>query len=107
MANEFWLSDSAWAAIEPLLPKNQPGARRVADHPFRRDCVTCQQDRKQRRQCRRLRLREGDIRPLLGIIRAMVKTRHEAVNLQDLAQKAPGEPKEHLSPSVNRQDSRR
>ena len=27
----FWLSDSAWAAIEPLLPKNQPGARRVDD----------------------------------------------------------------------------
>ncbi len=31
MANEFWLSDSAWAAIDPLLPKNQPGARRVDD----------------------------------------------------------------------------
>ena len=29
MANGFWLSDSAWVAIEPLLPKNQPGARRV------------------------------------------------------------------------------
>ncbi|MCP3411329.1 IS5 family transposase [Bradyrhizobium sp. CCGB01] len=25
----FWLSDAAWAAIEPHLPKNQPGARRV------------------------------------------------------------------------------
>ncbi len=24
----FWLSDEAWAAIEPHLPKNQPGARR-------------------------------------------------------------------------------
>ncbi len=21
----FWLSDEAWAAIEPHLPKNQPG----------------------------------------------------------------------------------
>ena len=31
MANEFWLSDQAWSAIEPLLPKNQPGARRVDD----------------------------------------------------------------------------
>ncbi len=29
MANEFWLSDSAWAAIDRLLPTNQPGARRV------------------------------------------------------------------------------
>ncbi len=29
MAGEYWLSDQAWAAIEPLLPKNQPGARRV------------------------------------------------------------------------------
>ena len=29
MAGEFWLSDGAWAVIEPLLPKNQPGARRV------------------------------------------------------------------------------
>lgn len=31
MAGEFWLSDRAWAAIEPHLPKNQPGARRVDD----------------------------------------------------------------------------
>ena len=27
----YWLSDRAWAAIEPLLPRNQPGARRVDD----------------------------------------------------------------------------
>lgn len=27
----FWLSDELWAGIEPHLPKNQPGARRV-DH---------------------------------------------------------------------------
>ena len=31
MSAGFWLSDRAWAAIEPLLPKNQPGARRVDD----------------------------------------------------------------------------
>jgi transposase len=31
MASEFWLSDQAWSAIEPLLPKNQSGARRVDD----------------------------------------------------------------------------
>ena len=31
MGCRFWLSDGAWAAIEPLLPKNQPGARRVDD----------------------------------------------------------------------------
>ncbi len=31
MAGEYWLSDRAWVAIEPLLPKNQPGARRVDD----------------------------------------------------------------------------
>lgn len=31
MAGEFWLSEEAWAAIEPLMPKNQPGARRVDD----------------------------------------------------------------------------
>ena len=31
MANEFWLSDRQWAVIEPLLPKNQPGARRTDD----------------------------------------------------------------------------
>lgn len=31
MAGLFWLSDRAWQAIEPLLPKNQPGARRVDD----------------------------------------------------------------------------
>lgn len=29
MAGLCWLSDEAWAAIEPHLPKNQPGARRV------------------------------------------------------------------------------
>jgi transposase len=27
----FWLSDAAWAVIEPHLPKNQPGAHRVDD----------------------------------------------------------------------------
>lgn len=27
----FCLSDQQWAALEPLLPKNQPGARRVDD----------------------------------------------------------------------------
>lgn len=27
----FWLSDAQWAVIEPHLPKNQPGARRVDD----------------------------------------------------------------------------
>jgi transposase len=27
----FWLSDTQWAALAPLLPTNQPGARRVDD----------------------------------------------------------------------------
>lgn len=31
MANEISLSDAQWAAIDPLLPKNRPGARRVDD----------------------------------------------------------------------------
>ena len=31
MEHLFWLNDEAWAAIEPHLPKNQPGARRVDD----------------------------------------------------------------------------
>ncbi len=31
MRDGFWLSDEAWAALEPLLPTNQPGARRVDD----------------------------------------------------------------------------
>jgi transposase len=31
MSALFWLSDEAWSAIEPHLPKNQPGARRVDD----------------------------------------------------------------------------
>jgi transposase len=31
MAGEFWFSDRQQAAIEPLLPRNQPGARRVDD----------------------------------------------------------------------------
>ncbi|MHA6690438.1 IS5 family transposase [Devosia sp. A449] len=31
MSAGFWLSDDSWAAIEPLLPMNQPGARRVDD----------------------------------------------------------------------------
>jgi transposase len=31
MGDLVWLSDEAWAAIEPHLPKNQPGARRVDD----------------------------------------------------------------------------
>jgi transposase len=31
MAREFWLDDEQWLRIEPLLPKNQPGARRQDD----------------------------------------------------------------------------
>jgi transposase len=31
MAHLFWLSDDQWAAIEPFLPRNRPGARRVDD----------------------------------------------------------------------------
>ena len=31
MAGEFWLSEGQWGAIEPLLPRNQPGARRTDD----------------------------------------------------------------------------
>jgi|SRR6185312_2293536 len=31
MAGEFWLDERQWAAIEPLLPKNQPGAHRKDD----------------------------------------------------------------------------
>ena len=31
MSGGFWLSDEAWAAIEPVLPKNQLGGRRLDD----------------------------------------------------------------------------
>ncbi len=31
MADLYWLSDEAWAAIEPHLPHGLPGARRVDD----------------------------------------------------------------------------
>ena len=31
MSALFWLDDDAWAVIEPHLPSNQPGARRVDD----------------------------------------------------------------------------
>ncbi len=31
MAGAFWFSDRQWAVIEPLLPQNRPGARRVDD----------------------------------------------------------------------------
>ena len=31
MGGEFWLDDRQWAAIEPLLPKNQAGAHRKDD----------------------------------------------------------------------------
>ena len=31
MSTVFWLDDEQWAAIEPFMPKNQPGARRKDD----------------------------------------------------------------------------
>ena len=31
MADLFWFSDTQWAVIEPFMPKNRPGARRVDD----------------------------------------------------------------------------
>src|SRR5260370_14093189 len=31
MGGEFWLDDGKWGALDPLLPKNQRGARRKED----------------------------------------------------------------------------
>ena len=31
MADLFWLTDEQWAVLEPFMPVNQPGARRVDD----------------------------------------------------------------------------
>ncbi len=31
MPDLFWLADEQWAVLEPFMPKNQPGARRVDD----------------------------------------------------------------------------
>jgi transposase len=31
MADLFWLSDEQWAVLQPFMPQNQPGARRVDD----------------------------------------------------------------------------
>ena len=31
MADLFRLADERWAVLEPFMPKNQPGARRVDD----------------------------------------------------------------------------
>lgn len=31
MSDVYWISDQAWAAIEPHLPKNRPGPRRADD----------------------------------------------------------------------------
>jgi transposase len=31
MAHLFWLNDEQWAVLEPFMPRNQPGARRVDD----------------------------------------------------------------------------
>ena len=49
MSHLFWLSDAQWALIEPHVPKNQPGARRVDDrrvisgiiHVLRTGCRWC------------------------------------------------------------------
>jgi len=55
MSKLFWLDDEAWAAIEPHLPKNQPGARRTA---YENSCdnrhlgASCG-DPAHRRQCQR------------------------------------------------------
>ena len=31
MADLLWLSDAQWSVIEPFMPRNRPGARRVDD----------------------------------------------------------------------------
>lgn len=31
MSNEFWFSGEQWAKLEPLMPRNRPGAHRVDD----------------------------------------------------------------------------
>ncbi len=39
MAGEFWLNDRQCAALDPLLPKNRPGARRVDDRHVLSDII--------------------------------------------------------------------
>ena len=71
MAGEFWLSDRQRVAIEPLLPSNQPGARRTDDrrvssgivHMLRnggrwQDCPSC------------LRPADHDLQPLSPLVRS-------------------------------------
>ena len=45
MAGEFWLSEAQWGAIGPLLPKNQPGARRTDDRRVISGVVHVSEDR--------------------------------------------------------------
>ena len=45
MAGEFWLSEAQWGAIGPLLPKNQPGARRTDDRLVISGIVHVSEDR--------------------------------------------------------------
>jgi len=40
MSALFWLSEEAWAAVEPHLPRNQPGAQRVDDRRVIRGILT-------------------------------------------------------------------
>lgn len=69
MAAEFWLSDDQWAAIEPLLPRNQPGLegdndRRVISGIVPVLKIGCRyaKDHRQRHRARRSRKREKPCR---------------------------------------------
>ena len=63
MVRLFWLSDEAWAAIEPHLPRGKPGKPRVDDrrvisgilHVLKVGCRW--RDVRARRPCRLSRLR--------------------------------------------------
>ena len=41
MADLFWFSDQQWARVEPLLPKNTRGLKRVDDRRVLSGIVAC------------------------------------------------------------------
>jgi transposase len=46
MADLFWLSDAQWAVMEPFMPRNRAGARRVDDRRTHFGECACDQERR-------------------------------------------------------------
>ncbi len=78
MTDLFWLSDEQWAVLEPFMPKNQPGARRVDDRRIISGIIHMLKGWTLARLSRRLWPPHDGLQPLRQVVPPRLLARHVA-----------------------------